>query len=131
MIHLHLACNNPDNGNRTSGVESIQFFGADSVDPMLMLNGKRLHFGFGWPANNRQTRFLCLGHLSTLRIISYATWVGNWCWDAALVSDADAAKVANYLRKRGWENEGGWVDMGDKWDSPAPFTERDFCIVSN
>lgn len=126
MIHLHIACNNPDNGTRTGRVESIRFFGADDVDPMLMLNGGPLRCRLWHSAKSRKPRFLRLGHIPAIRVVSYTTWVGNWCWDSALVSDADAAKVANYLRKRGWQNEGGWVDVGEKWESEEPFTEDDF-----
>ena len=125
MIHLHIACNDYRNGIHTGQVESIQFFGADDVDPMLMLNGNRLVCGILYSMKGRE-RYLRLGHLSAVEILSYTTWVGNWCWDSALVSDADAAKVANYLRKRGWQNEGGWIDIGEKWDSEEPFTEKDF-----
>jgi len=126
MIHIHLACNNPDNGTHTGQTESIQFFGADSVDPMLMLTGLSARCQVWRSTKSSKSRLLRLGHLPAIRILNYSTWVGNWCWDAALVSDADAAKVANYLRKRKWHNEGGWVEMGDKWDSQEPFTEKDF-----
>lgn len=126
MVHLHLACNNPDNGNHTGQVDSIQFFGGDDLDPMLMLNGQDLVCRL-LNSMTDSTVFLRLGHLSSVVVHRYANWVGNWCWDAALVSAADAAKVANYLRSRGWQNEGGWVDMGEKWDAAdVPFTEQDF-----
>lgn len=126
MIHLHMACNNPDNGIHTGQVESIQVFGADDVDPMLMLTGPSARCRVWRSTKASKLRFLRLGHIPAIRVLSYATWVGNWCWDAALVSDADAAKVANYLRRRGWQNEGGWIDVGKKWDSEEPFTEKDF-----
>lgn len=129
MISLHLACNDPDNGNHTGQVDSIQFYGSDNLDPMLMLHGRALRC-VPWRSGGGKTRFLRLGHFPAIRMPGYATWVGNWCWDAALISDDDAAKIANYLRKRGWHNEGGWVEMGDKWDSSEPFTGKDFQEVT-
>lgn len=126
MVHLHMACNNPDNGNHTGQADAIQFFGGDDLDPMLMLTGRPLRCRPWISHKSGKTRHLQLGHFPGIRIVGYTTWVGNWCWDAAQISDADAAKVANYLRKRGWHNEGGWVDMDEKWDSETPFTEQDF-----
>jgi hypothetical protein len=133
MTHIHLACNNYRNGFHQGFVESISI-DSDGIDPMLMLVGNRLSCGVAGgllgSEKSRECRFLRLGHLRNLRILSYTTWVGNWCWDSAQLSPEDTAKVVNYLKRRNWENEGGWVEMGEKWDSGHVFTASDFDEVT-
>jgi hypothetical protein len=130
MTHIHLACNSERNGFHQGFVESISIYGNDGIDPMLMLVGNRLPCGVMRSEKSHKYRFLRLGHLRNLRILSYTIWVGNWCWDAAQLSPEDTAKLVNYLKRRGWENEGGWICMGEKWDSGHVFTASDFDEVT-
>lgn len=131
MTHIHLACNDHRNGNHKHSVESIQFYGDDPIEPMLMLTGRNLVCDVERSQRSGNPRFLQLGHFKALRLLSYTTWAGNWCWDAAQLSPDDTAKVANYLKRRGWHCEGGWEDMGDKWEQPDyVFTAEDFAEVA-
>lgn len=123
-VQIHLACNNPDNGNMQWYVESINI-NIGSFEPALMLTGSRLAVG-RW-SNCSHWR---LGHLSSLKVLSYSRWVGNWCWDMVVVSQKDAAKIVNYLKKRGWCCEGGWAEMDEKWDNDYVFAADDFVEVS-
>jgi hypothetical protein len=130
VTHIHLACNNHRNGFHQGHVESISIYGDDGIDPLLMLTGGRLSCGVARSEKSHKARFLRLGHLRNLRILSYTTWVGNWCWDAAQLSPEDTARLVNHLKRRGWENEGGWIEMGEKWDSGYVFTASDFSEVT-
>lgn len=49
-------------------------------------------------------------------ILGYASWVGNWCWDAVTVSDDDAVDILDRLRKteRWTITEGAHAVFG-KW----------------
>ena len=127
MTHIHLACNDYRNGNFTGNVESVSIYDADAITPYLMLTGNRVSCRLLYSKNSRKPRFLYLGHLRQLRVLSFTPWAGNWCWDAAQLSPDDTAKVANYLKRRGWHCEGGYEDMGDKWEQPDyVFTTADF-----
>lgn len=120
MVQLHLACNDYRNGNHTGYVEKVEI-GTDA----LSVTGVQLQCRIIRSENSRKPRFLKLGHLE-MRIESYVSWAGNWCWDMALVKPAHAAKVANYLKERGWYCESGWAETFAKWESGESFVADDF-----
>lgn len=54
-------------------------------------------------------------------------YIGNWCWDMYLLTDDDAIRLLNYLRKSGnWEVDQGICEFVDKWQKHEDFTKEDF-----
>lgn len=124
MYRLAMACNDHRNGSYTGHVSTIHI--ADSHGDVLLLAGDRpLSCGVSRSPNSNKLRNLRIGHLR-LRLHSYSTWVGNWCWDEATLDTDDLAKVVNYLRKRGWHCEGGYAELFNKYESGAEFMSTDF-----
>ena len=125
MMQFHLACNSERDGRHLGYVEHIHLYGSD-LEPMLELHGNRLACSIlrSDQSNSRHFFFLC--HLRQLRILSYTTWAGNWCWDAVQLSPDDTAKLVNYLKRRGWQCETGWAVMCDLWNDGHVWTAADF-----
>jgi hypothetical protein len=48
------------------------------------------------------------------KVRGYRTWVGNWCWAAALMELPEANRLVVYLLDRGWMVEAGPV-VAPKW----------------
>lgn len=124
MYRLAMACNDYRNGNHIGIVEVINI--ADETGEGLHLGGDRPQTCYPInAANSRKPHFLRLGHLR-LRIHGYRTWVGSWVWDEASMDATELAKAVNYLRKRGWHCEGGYVELADKYEGGEALTAEDF-----
>lgn len=128
MVQLLMACNDHRNGSYTGQTEKVTLRVDD--DMALDLSGKKVACRLLFATLSGKPRYLRFGHLE-LRIGGYSTWYGNWCWDMAKVQTADAAKVANYLRKRGWKYDEAWSEMAQKWDAGTEFIAGDFAEVSS
>lgn len=124
MYRLAMACNDHRNGNYKGVVDAINITD-ESGDGLHLVGERPLSCGIEKSTNSGTYRFLHIGHLR-LRIHSYARWVGNWCWDEASMDDAELAKAVNYLRKRGWCCEGGYIGLTEKYESKELFTSEDF-----
>ena len=81
-FYISLACNDPRNGNQTGYVDAIQVRPAGDIESLMQLVGGRLSLRMFRSANSKKPREIKIGHI-LLRIHSYSTWVGNWCWDEA------------------------------------------------
>jgi hypothetical protein len=56
----------------------------------------------------------------------YRNWVGNWCWDCAILSIEDAVDVLNMLHARGdFHCEEARSDFYDQWNGGGKFTGAD------
>lgn len=125
MYRLAMACNDYRNGNHTGRVESINI--SDESGYGLQLVGDRpLSCHVFHPERIGMPRFLSIGHLRQIRIHSYGYWVGNIVWDEAAMDATELAKVVNYLRRRGWRCEGGYILLADKYERGEAFTAEDF-----
>lgn len=124
MYRLAMACNDYRNGNYKGVVDAINI-ADESGDGLHLVGDRPLSCSVTKSANSGMPRFLCIGHLR-LRIHSYSTWVGNWCWDEASMDNEELAKAVNYLRKRGWQCEGGYVELTDKYEGNEALTADDF-----
>lgn len=111
-----LFCCNDDHGNFTNTVgqidisdENIHILGR----PVALHEGKKLMVG--------RRRFEHHG---------IQEWVGNWCWNAAQMSEDEARRLITYLLNRGWwaeeyPTEGPWADLFTaKVDAPAGEAEK-------
>jgi len=124
MYRLAMACNDYRNGNHTGKVDAINITD-ESGDGLHLVGDRPLSCGVTKSTNSGMPRFLHIGHLR-LRIHSYSIWVGSWCFDEASMDNDELAKSVNYLRKRGWRCEGGYVELADKYESSEDFTATDF-----
>lgn len=117
---IHLAVNDPDNGNFRGSIEAIELMARGHLDIALSLQnqfdplarvafrreGDRVRIGRKW-----------------FHIQNYSTWVGNWCWDMLTTDAETTAAILNYvcgLTLRGTKKfspEGGWVSMWELYES--------------
>ncbi len=87
---IEIACNNPDNGQPVGKSEHITIaFGSDLMQVELS----------GTPISTWCTKdgFLRVGR-RRFKLKGYTYWYGNWCWDMATVSMADALRCFNGLQ---------------------------------
>lgn len=87
---IHLCVNEPDNGNCTNKLDAIQF--GDLL---------KLESAF-WPDPDVTFRRLERSRIRigrrTFPVLSYATWVGNWCWDAVEVDAQTFIEIFNHIQ---------------------------------
>ena len=124
-LTLMLCVNAPDNGNHTGRVEGIEFCVPGELDAPIKLESSYWDWG---PA----CRWVDSGkHLKISRRIfpiqGYSTRVGNWCWDAAIVTVETANQILAYLQsqhdRRGnpyWTVDSGWTEIFDAWERKEP-----------
>ena len=122
-ILVMLCVNDPDNGCDTGRVSAIEFSAqADSVNPMIKLESSYWNWGpvcrllEGDPKRIKISR-------RTFPILGYRTWVGNWCWDAALVTIETANQILAYLKsqhdRKGnpyWSPDQAWTEIWEAWE---------------
>ena len=108
-IWVGLACNDYRNGDFTGKATAIHIGDALELEPTLLYGGLSVRRG-GDSIRLGRLKMHCFG---------YRTWYGNWCWDAVRIGIRDAAKLANYLKKNGWQCTGGLCDVCDKWEAGA------------
>lgn len=116
LIEVHMACNDPDNGEFIGRVcqISVQNDALELVakcwdltsscrvpklrnlqdEHTFVLSGKR------WP------------------FVRTKAWVGNWCWDGyAMTADIATAFLVWLHRRSLFKCEGGWVELCDAWEA--------------
>ena len=81
---IMFCCNDPDNGSNTGRADAFSF------DNMIELDGP---FIICKKANDHLLQI----NRRSFPIMSYQTWIGNWCWDGARVTIPVANAIANYL----------------------------------
>lgn len=129
-IDLMLAVNHYGNGMHTGRVDAVDLYTPDeSVAPLLRLAGPPSRCYLSHSQNSHKPRILHIGRLR-VRILSYATWVGNWCWDQARINIEDAPRIINYLQRRGWICEEGATHLFDKYVAGKDITIDDLEVVN-
>ena len=121
-LSIHMACNDPDNGDFTGRVCQIAL-----DDSMLDLTAK------AWMITSMRRCPRLVDHGSYFALsgkrwpfLRYHSWAGNWCWDAYVVKADIATQFLVWLHKRGlFQCEGGWVELCEAWDRPAPLVLPD------
>lgn len=107
-ILLMFAVNNPDNGLHTGKADAFDF------EDLLRLEGLSI---------------TCyrIGNISlkisrrVFPILSYGSWIGNWCWDGAQVTLQTAQDIAEYLRSLNkFDCIQAEVSIFEAWESGAP-----------
>ena len=123
-FYISLACNDPRNGNPTGYVDAIQVRPAGDIESLMQLVGGRLSLRMFYSANSKKPREIKIGHI-ILRIHSYSTWVGNWCWDEASADTDQVERLLAYLQRRGWTCEQGESTLYEKWERKEIITAAD------
>lgn len=119
---IMLAVNDYRNGNFLGRVEKVELISRDSSDIALELENH-----FSPPAT---IAFAVKGNKARIgrkmfAIKGYATWVGNWCWDAILVDAETAAAILNYLSslklhdQRKFTPQAGWTALWGLYEQGA------------
>jgi len=121
---ISLACNDPRNGNPTGYVDAIQVRPDGDIESIMQLVGGRLSLRMFHSANSKKPREIKIGHI-ILRIHSYSTWVGNWCWDEASADTDQVERLLAYLQRRGWTCEQGESTLYEKWERKEIITAAD------
>lgn len=88
--HIHIACNDPDNGQPTGFAEFIEIdFGNDNI---VSIAGGRCVARYDHKTDELR--------ISRMRVKArgYTMWHGNWCWDSCIVDLKDACKVFNRMQ---------------------------------
>jgi len=88
-IQLMLQCNHAEDGSHLGHVYTVQVPGIIEVEGLPL-------------ACEQDGRQLTVG-TTTFPLIEYQAWVGNWCWDCAMVHSHDLAQLLMGLRGQGWQ----------------------------
>jgi hypothetical protein len=117
-VYLMIAVNDADNGAFTGRARGFNFDYPGSADIALSLENN------DWNGDMVCRRVgadrLRIGR-RVFSILSYGTWIGNWCWDGVTVENHVAQAIAEYLRATGkWHPDMGYAELWDAWDSDAP-----------
>jgi hypothetical protein len=106
MVRVSLACNDHRNGEHRGFVEAVQ------IADVIQLEGARVHC------------YNEFGHLAiaglTLPLHGYTAWVGNWCWDQAWLTELDAWRLLEALRRERWHCTEAQAGLYIAWDDGRP-----------
>lgn len=120
-VELAIACNDYRHGVCDGLCRAIAL-----AEGMLTLESpyddRHLRFGLACDVRVRGRRHLVLGARRCWPIIGSRRWVGNWCWNAYLMSAADAADMLNFVASKGYRPTSGWVDLCMPIDRGVPLT---------
>lgn len=118
LVSIHMACNNPDNGDFAGRVCQIAL-----PDEAIQLTARAWNIMSyrGCPKLREQQHgnFVLSG--KRWSYVRRRSWVGNWCWDGYAMIATQATEFMVWLHKRDlFQCEGGWSDLCEAWDKPAP-----------
>lgn len=108
-IRVSFACNSHRNGAFLGTFEAVEF-DDETGDTLVSLSGPQVTIR--WIGDARAVR---IGN-QLYQCSRYATFVGNWCWDAATFELEDARNLLRALLDLGfskdeWALEGPLVDL--------------------
>jgi hypothetical protein len=122
LVSIHMACNDPDNGDFAGHVCQIALPGN-----ALELTAKDWNIlGFrGCPKLREDgSHFVLSG--KPWPFVRRVWWIGNWCWDGYAMTAENATAFLVWLHKRGlFHCEGGWCELCEAWDGSAPLVLPD------
>jgi len=111
-VRVLFCCNDPDNGAPTDRLFALE------VEGLIHLEGDG---PFRW---DEITRRVSIDGIWYPVRSSRGTWVGNWCWDEALMDTRTVADLMESLRRSGrWDLTGGASDLYDVWESGEEIEE--------
>lgn len=111
---LMFAVNNPENGVQMGVSVAFDF------DNLFHLEGNTIVCRYIEPDKLKIGRRI-------FPILSYGTWIGNWCWDGAEVTLETASQIATYLQSLNrFDCHEAEESLYDAWENGSPilFTEK-------
>jgi hypothetical protein len=108
-VRVGFACNDPRSGACAGRVERVTIH--DGIDVVIDVEGDGLAYVHrtGPPDRAYLARPYFVPPKGVLRLDGqtlvthgYATWAGNWCWDAAVLRELDVWRLLEHLRRRAW-----------------------------
>lgn len=103
LVRVDIACNDPQSGSPQGFIEAV------TITDMIQLEGPQLRcFRLGG-------RLVIAG--LTLPLHGYGTWIGNWCWDEALLTELDAWRLLEALRRERWDCTEAVSELFNAWDA--------------
>ena len=115
-VLVSFACNDPKSGRFTGRFDAFE----------LEVDGDRIcliSFGDGISIKHSDHQ-LRVGHLR-ITYTHFTEWLGNWCWDGFHISNENAARILNYLRKHGFDAEDASGRFCDLWDAKKEIAASD------
>jgi hypothetical protein len=108
-VRIMLATNDHRNGEPTGHVRALQILDVITLDAPEPPPTCRI-------LTDRRPPYVEIdGTLYPIQ--DYASWVGNWCWDAVTVSDDDAVTILDRLRKTEcWSIDEAEHTVFGKWE---------------
>ncbi len=126
MVQIHMACNNPDNGDFAGRVAQID---VQSGALELTARGWSITSFRGCPKHREDTsrgRHVIYLAGKPFQYHARKSWIGNWCWDGYSFTAHVATNFLVWLHRRAlFRCEGGWVELCEAWDKPAPLVLPD------
>lgn len=121
-VLVMIACNNPDNGMfegrfdalhiETESHDELSFMAfnpiaveVDHKKKILMIEGMQMNF------------------------TKSQEWHGNWCWNAYRVSPEKAARLLNFVIRKGWKPDMGTNHLFEKAERKSTFEAEDLIEV--
>lgn len=122
LVSIHMACNDPDNGDFVGRVCQIAL-GNDALELTAKAWGILSYRGCPKLRDEASVFFLAGKRWP---FVQRKSWLGNWCWDGYALKPDIATAFMVWLHRRGlFKCEGGWVELCEAWDAPAPLALPD------
>ncbi len=89
-----------------------------AVDPALHLESPFIDRALKLTVDEK-AHTIMLGRQRGWQYSGYATWVGNWCWDAVWLTPGHAAQLLEFARTKGYKPDSGLVEVWDAFERGA------------
>lgn len=127
-IRIMLCCNDPRNGifaHRLSGLEigpNMSFMATawyESREPRMR-----------WIEKDGVTHAIAIAG-KHFPIVGYRSWVGNWCWDMAVMEGRTVLELLNWPRlRRFFDITEGETRLFNWWKAGQPWKDDDLRLIS-
>ena len=117
-VRLLLCVNHPANGEPTGRIVALEILDVIALEapepaPACLI---------------RPSRGLVRLAGRTYRLLGYAAWVGNWCWDEVALAEEDAVDILDRLRKtERWACTEAESGVYRKWERGEKIVAEDLC----
>jgi hypothetical protein len=123
-MNIHLACNDPNNGNFAGEFFAIEVDAGDGEESLLTIDNPLSPLPM---KIDREQRRLHIGHMKIHYTYS-RDWYGNWCWNMYEIETRDVLRIIAYVRKHHWVISDGYEKIVNRWDDGLPIREEDLVI---
>jgi hypothetical protein len=125
FVRVDLCCNDPRNGSFAGELVGVAV--ADQVihleTPYAIEPDARMPPGAPMCRGKRWVSIDDGTHVHMYRVAAYHVWVGNWCWDQAVMGWCDVERLLDQLRRLGWQCVEAESRLYRAWDSGEPLRD--------